>query len=114
MPSAVDITFPRDTNHEAIPVLSHDFGEQAGMCVMLAGSSITVTADALYRVVGNTDAIVAYGRGDIVALCRIFGMQGFRLPQDQIEYILPKAGQTTISIVSEYADGGCFDVIRMR
>lgn len=113
MSSAVSITFPRDQNGEAIPILRHDFNNQVAGCVMLAGSSVAVDAQAVYRYVGNTDALVAYGDGSIAALCRINGMVGTRIPIDQIEYIVTDVGQTSLSVVSEYADGGCFDLIRM-
>jgi len=114
MSTATDITFPRDENHEAIPVLAHDFNSVVGGCVMLAGSTVTISANSIYRLVGNTDMNYAYGTGAVVALCPFFGLNSARLPIDQIEYIQAKNGQTSLSVVSEFADGGCFNLIRMR
>lgn len=115
MPSAVDATFPRDENGEAIPVLPHDFSSVVGGCVMLAGSSYVLTANAIYRLVGNTDLFFRYGPyATTVALTRAFGLNSVRLPADQVELIYTKNGQTSLSISSEYANGGCFQAIRMR
>ncbi len=114
MSTATDITFPRDKNHEAIPVLAHDFSSVVGGCVMLAGSSYAIDENSIYRLVGSTDMLYHYGNSTAVALCNFFGLNSVRLPPDQIEYLFSKNGQTSLAVSSDIADGGCFNLIRMR
>jgi len=114
MPTPFDTPFPVDPNGNAVPVLPHDFNDIVGGCVMLAGSTYALTEDAIYRIVGDSDLFFAYGGGATAALTPVFGLNAVRLPANQIEYLRPRDGQTSLSVVSELADGSCFNLARMR
>ncbi len=104
---------PLDENGNVINVQPLDFNQVLDGLVALAATQYEVVADSIYRLVGATDIYYLTGDSTVAAITINGTINSAWLPANTVQYVRMKAGQTTLSVASEFADGGCFNAVRV-